>query len=276
MTIREALAGGEALLASSGVPEARLDAALLLEGLLGSPRLALLSRLSENLDAGTLARYRAALRRRAGREPLQYILGFAHFMGFEYICRPGVLIPRADSEAMCVRAAEAAGPGARALDLCCGSGCLGLSLKLRRPDVEVTLSDISPEACALSRENARRLGAEARVAEGDFLAPFLGGQFDLILCNPPYIPTGELPGLQAEVGFEPALALDGGADGLRFYRRLAREAAACLAPGGLLLAETGDGQAETAAPLFEPPFAPPLVRRDTAGSPRYLETWLRG
>lgn len=274
MTIREALAEGAALLSASGVPEGRLDAALLLEGLLGLPRLGLPPRLDEALGAEALARYRAALARRALREPLQYILGFAHFMGFEYLCRPGVLIPRADSEAMCVFAARNAKPGAKALDLCCGSGCLGLSLKKKRPDVGVTLSDVSPLACALTRENARRLGAEARVAEGDFLRPFPGERFDLILCNPPYIPAGELAGLQAEVGFEPALALDGGADGLAFYRRLAREAAGFLTPGGILLMETGDGQAEAAAALFVPPFAPPLVHRDTAGSPRFLETGL--
>jgi release factor glutamine methyltransferase len=259
------------MLARAGVPDAGLDAALLLEGLLGVPRLSLFSRGDEALDTGTVSGYRAWTARRARREPLQYILGEAAFMGRVFVCCPGVLIPRADSEAMCARAVETAGENARALDLCCGTGCLGLSLKLDRPDAAVTLSDLSAQACALARENAARLGAAAEVVQGDFFAPFAGRVFDLILCNPPYIPTGELPCLQPEVGFEPPLALNGGADGLSFYRRLAAEAAAFLAPGGVLLVETGDGQAEAAAGLFVAPFAPPKVRPDLTGNPRFLE-----
>ena len=271
MTVREALREAEGRLTRADVPGAALDAALLLEGLLGLPRLGLFARQGEALDAETLSAYREWVSRRALREPLQYILGEAAFMGRVFVCRPGVLIPRSDSEAMCARAAGVAARGARVLDLCCGTGCLGLGLKLERPDARVTLSDISPAACALARENARRLDAEAEVVQGDFFAPVAGRVFDLILSNPPYIPADALPGLQPEVGFEPPQALDGGADGLSFYRRLAAEAAAFLSPGGVLLAETGDGQAEDAAQLFGSPFSPPAVRPDLSGNPRFLE-----
>ena len=155
-----------------------------------------------------------------------------------------------------------------------GSGCLGISLKLARPDAEVFAGDIAPEAIRLARDNAQRLGADISLRQGDLFAPFEGLRFDIIVCNPPYIPTGELPHLQAEVRHEPALALDGGPDGLAVYRRVLNRAARFLNPGGRLLLETGDGQAGALRALVPRDFAPPRVHPDLSGLPRVLETGL--
>ena len=120
----------------------------------------------------------------------------------------------------------------RALDLCAGSGAIGLSLAKLCPGAKVTLADVSADACAVIAENRRRLGVEAEIVRGDLFAPVAGQRFDLIACNPPYIRTGELDTLQAEVQREPRLALDGGTDGLAFYRRIAAGYRKHLAPAG--------------------------------------------
>ena len=132
--------------------------------------------------------------------------------------------------------------------------------------------DIAPEALDLSQENAARLGAAVDVRQGDLFVPFDGLCFDLILSNPPYIPTGELHSLQAEVRREPALALDGGPDGLAFYRRILAQAPRYLALGGSLLLELGDQQAEAVAALVPAGFESPRIHKDLGGLPRVLET----
>ena len=275
MTVREALKEATCRLEAAGVPDARLDAGWLLEEVSKIPRLEQFTRGDFLLGEGTQARFFALVARREKREPLQYILSRAPFMGHEFAVRPGVLIPRADTEVLCERAVIRLPQGGRALDLCCGTGCLGVSLKLARPDAEVTLSDLSRGAAALARENAALLGADARVLQGDLFESLQGRVFDLILSNPPYIPSPVLPGLQPEVLREPALALDGGADGLAFYRRILREAKRHLSPGGWLLLELGDGEAQAAGALVPEEFERPIVYPDLAGRPRVLETRLR-
>ena len=272
MTRSQALLEAAVRLMEAGVPDARLDAEWLLAEALCLPRLEMLVDRDRETDIAALSRFFDNVSRRATREPLQYILGEAAFMGHDFSVEPGVLIPRADTETLLLRALEKAGPGVLALDLCCGSGCLGISLKLARKDVRVILSDLSQTAVQISQKNAARLGADVEVRRGDLFQPLSGLAFDLILVNPPYIPRGDLKGLQPEVLREPPLALDGGEDGLLFYRRLMQEAPAFLTPGGYLLMELGDGQAESVSALVPDFFAEPSVFPDLTGRPRVLET----
>ena len=215
------------------------------------------------------ARLDALLARRLAGEPVQYILESAWFMGLEFSVDRRVLIPRQDTETLCEAALaflrDRESP--RALDLCAGSGAIGLSLAKLCPGAHVTLADVSADACAVIAENRRRLGVEAVIVTGDLFAPVEGRVFDVIACNPPYIRTGELDTLQAEVQREPRLALDGGADGLAFYRRIAAEYAKYLAPGGALFLEIGWDEAEDVRALF----GGGRVLRDLSGRDRVIE-----
>lgn len=187
-------------------------------------------------------------KRRAQGEPLQYILGKWEFMGLPFYTRPCALIPRQDTETLCEEALKINGRGKTLLDLCCGTGCIGVSLA-KLGGFEVTFADISPDCLALARENAALNGVAGSFVLTDMFGN-ISGSYDMICVNPPYIPTSELASLQAEVKREPVLALDGGADGLDFYRRIARDYATHLSPGGTLLMEVGAGQAEDVAAMF--------------------------
>lgn len=209
------------------------------------------------------------LQRRLMGEPLQYILGEWAFMGLPMRVRPGVLIPRADTEILAERAVQRMRQrGYRtALDLCCGSGCIGIALA-RFCAAEVTATDLSPACCALARENAAQNGVQLDVRQGDlFDAVKMQETFDIIACNPPYLDASDLAGLQREVTFEPRLALDGGPDGLDFYRRIAAAYRVYLRPGGTLLLEIGSTQAQPVASLF----GGGELLHDYAGRPRVLE-----
>ncbi len=191
-----------------------------------------------------------AVQRRLKGEPLQYILGEWEFMGLPFFVGPGALIPRQDTETLC----EAAlgwlknRPGARVLDLCCGTGCIGVSLA-KLGGAAVSFADISPDALALAKRNAEKIGVDGPFYECDLLAD-VPGVYDLIACNPPYLTAAEMENCQKELTFEPALALFGGEDGLDFYRRLAAAWADHVAPGGLLLLEIGHTQGAAVRGLF--------------------------
>ena len=189
--------------------------------------------------------------------------------GLEFYVDRRVLIPRQDTETLCEAALaflrDRAAP--RVLDLCAGSGAIGLSLAKLCPQARVTLADVSADAGAVMEENRRRLGVEAEIVRGDLFAPVAGQRFDLIACNPPYIRTGELDGLQAEVQREPRLALDGGADGLAFYRRIAATYQDHLAAGGALFLEIGWDEAEAVRALF----GSGRLLRDLNGRDRVIE-----
>ena len=183
----------------------------------------------------------AALRKRERRIPLQYLMGSCEFMGYSFAVDERVLIPRQDTECLVELAVEQmrrSPEPCRVLDLCTGSGCIGVSVKLLCPQAQVVLSDVSEGALAVAGENARRLGAPAELVQGD-LFENVQGTFDYILSNPPYIPSKVIDGLMPEVrDHEPRLALDGTEDGLHFYRRIVREATKRLRPGGRLLFES--------------------------------------
>ncbi len=192
----------------------------------------------------------AAVERRRSGEPLQYILGEWDFMGLTFAVRRGTLIPRQDTETLCEHALEliAQRNYKTVLDMCCGTGCIGLSLA-KLSGVSAALSDISESCLALAGENALALGLSARVIKSDLFAG-IAGAFDIITCNPPYIPAAEIQHLQPELAYEPLLALAGGTDGLDFYRRIAADWRSCINPRGILLMEVGAGQAEDVLHLF--------------------------
>ena len=246
MTAGEWLARAAALLEAAGDLDAAVDAAWLLCEATGWSRSSLRLRRGDGLDEAVLTRIEAWLRRRAQGEPLQYVLGTADFMGLRFRCDKRALIPRPDTEVLCDLALKrlAGKPRPRVLDLCCGTGAIGLSVARFRPDARVLLTDISPDALSLARENGELLGVKnADFAQGDLFAAVGEEAFDLIACNPPYLDEADMAALQSEVRREPALALFGGPDGLDFYRRLAKDAPRHLNRGGALLLEVGQGQA---------------------------------
>ena len=266
MTVRELLTRGRALLRESGVPGADHDAGALLAAVLEEDRLRLIFRGGETVPEEQFSIYSSFIRRRAEGEPLQYILGEAPFYGHMYRVRPGVLIPRFDTEAVCEAAAALVTPGTHdVLDLCAGSGILGIEMSLKFPSLRVTCADISPEAAALTEENAARLGARVTVRLGDLFDAVPGERFDLIVSNPPYIPRRALDGLDREVKREPRLALDGGEDGLDLYRRILRGLGGALRPGGALCLECAEDQAGLLQERISPRFEDTGLIRDVSG-----------
>lgn len=234
--------------ASHGVETPRLDAEVLLAHALGEKRIYLYIHYDKPLEAEELAAYRGFVKRRAAREPVAYITGKREFMGLVFQVTPEVLVPQPDTESLvgAVLKHLKGESGERIADIGTGSGAIALSLLHYLPRLAAAAVDVSPAALRVAKENAARLELTERAAfyEGDLLAPLAGETFDAIVSNPPYIPAAEIAGLAPEVQAEPRLALDGGADGLSFYRRLIQEAAAFLRPEGFLALEAGDGAAE--------------------------------
>ena len=196
---------------------------------------------------------RIADERLTGR-PLWYIIGDADFCGYKIKVDERVLIPRPETEELVQQVVAAAEEGNSILDLCTGSGAIAIAvykeLEKNRRKASVTASDISEEALALAKENAEENGADIAFVQSDLFSR-IRGRFDIIVCNPPYIPSGDIAGLQREVrDFEPRLALDGGTDGLDYYRRIAEDAGKYLVRGGMLVMEVGLGEAESVVKLF--------------------------
>lgn len=277
MTPDEAIRFQAARFRRAGVPDPVTDASLLLSSLMHVPALTLRLDRDTHISPETLAAFESLCERRLKREPLQYILGDTPFMGHVFRTDARALIPRPETELLCERAIDLcrAHAGWRVLDLCCGTGCIGLSIALDG-NAQVTLSDLSPDALALARENADRLGARAAFVQGDLFSPFQDDQFDLIISNPPYIPSSECLSLQAEVLSEPRIALDGGGDGLTFYRRIAGEAPAHLPAGGTLLLEIGNTQGAAVLSLLREHGFEARLSHDYAGLERIVEGVLTG
>lgn len=252
MKIAEWLRDAQAALAAAGAPDPAIDARWLAEDTLGMSRAALKFEGDRMLAPDQLNALNALLRRRALGEPVQYVLESADFMGQRFYVDRRVLIPRQDTETLVETALldVRRWPAPAVLDLCTGSGCVGLSLKALAPQCRMTLADISRDALEVARRNARRLEIDAELRCGDLFDAVGRARFDVIVANPPYIPHGELSGLQREVRYEPALALDGGADGLDLYRRIAAGVGAHLNSGGCVLMEVGVGEAEAVLALL--------------------------
>ncbi len=217
------------------------------------------------------------LKRRESGEPLQYIENEAYFMGFRFTCDKRALIPRQDTETLCISALDFMKPmkSPSVLDMCTGSGAIAVSIANMRPDACVTATDISPDALSLARENAETHNAKIRFLQGDIFAPVSGERFDVIACNPPYLTKSDMSELQTEVKAEPALALYGGDDGLEFYRRLAKQTASTLKSGGYALFEVGYTQVQTVLDLFlhNGEYAAHGIIKDLCGIDRVI--WVR-
>lgn len=253
MTRREWYTHAVYRLTDSGCEDAAFDARCLLEDLGGLAR-GHAPDVTPLTDEQTAALTRALDARAAGR-PLQYILGEWDFLTLTLAVGEGVLIPRADTECLCEEAARrlAGVNSPRVLDLCAGSGCVGLGLASFCPSAQVTAVELSDDALPYLRENIARYPQYAvTVKKADVLqdADAFDGGFDAILSNPPYIPTADLAGLMREVRHEPRMALDGDADGLIFYRAIAEQWLPRLRDGGICAVEVGIGQAADVAAVF--------------------------
>ena len=253
MQPREALREVEARLTAAGCPDADFDAGELFRLVTGQD-----ARLADMpLTAEQAAKLEVLTARRATREPLQYLCGSWPFLDFELAVGPGVLCPRADTEVVAEAAAQmlAGVQAPKVLDLCAGTGCLGLGVKRFCPEADVTCVEKSPEAFRYLKKNAVSALKQgtARAVEGDLFTYWQGlpeGELDLIVSNPPYLTAAEMQQLQPEVAQEPAMALEAGEDGLVFYRALAEHYQNALRPGGALALEIGWQQREAVTALL--------------------------
>ena len=257
MTLRSLYNEARRRLTAAGIDSPAFDAACLIELVFGVNRGDLLLRGQEEADAAGEEQFEALLRRRKAREPLQYLLGAWEFMDMSLKTGPGVLCPREETELLCQTVAGyLKDTPCRGLDLCAGTGAVALGIARLCPKAEIQAVELSDQAAGYLRQNVETFGeGRVQVVMGDVLSPefaarFADGSLDFIASNPPYIASGELPGLQEEVRQEPSLALDGGEDGLVFYRAIAKLWAPKLRPGGVLAVEIGEEQAEAVSALF--------------------------
>lgn len=294
MTYRRIREEGKKILARAGIAEPEENAWILFEFVFGIDRTRYFLCREEEAPEDGVERYRELLARRSTHVPVQYLTGFAWFMGLEFSVNENVLIPRQDTEVLVEEArkeirkegVQAAGrtgrdESLRILDMCAGSGCIGISLAKGLADqnirTELTEADISEAALAVARKNGERHDVVCEYVRSDLFSELGGRQYDYILSNPPYIETAVIGTLMEEVrDYEPTLALDGGADGLSFYRRIAEESRDFLREEGRIFLEIGYDQGEAAAELLmDKGFQDVFVIRDLAGNPRVVKArWL--
>ena len=281
MNLVESVADAASYLEKHGVSSPRLNAESLLGYLIGLERLEIYTHYDRLLSAREADDYKALLKKRAGGCPLQYLTGEARFMGLAFEVRPGVFIPRPETEVIVSKLLEGLPPGsADILDLGTGCGNIAVGVAVSRPLVSVVAVDNDPLAGELCRRNAERHGVAARVEvlAGDLYEALSGMPsrlFDAIVSNPPYIPEFAREGLPVEVrDFEPAGAILAGPDGLDLVRRIIRDAPAYLKVGGLLLVEIDDGQVEEAMDLFGGEWEEVRYHEDLTGRARVVEAGL--
>lgn len=279
MKYRDCFTWGRKALQEAGITEADLDARYLLEAVCSTDHNTLLAHPDREVSEEEKSQYEALIGKRKTRIPLQQLTGHQEFMGLDFCVNESVLIPRQDTEILVEEAMKELHDGMRVLDLCTGSGCILISLLHYSNDCEGVGVDISGEALKVAKENAARLlGENAKVSflEGD-LYEKAEGFFDRIVSNPPYIRPEVIEGLMPEVKeHEPRIALDGGADGLSFYRRIIAGSKAHLKPGGMLFFEIGCDQAEAVAGLMEKgDYEEIRVIRDYAGLDRVVSGVLK-
>lgn len=271
MTYREAFALGEEKLNMVGIVDARNDAWLLMTFVCKIDRTFYYSHMDEDMPVEQFAEYENVLAKRAEHIPLQYITGEQDFMGLPFHVNEAVLIPRQDTETLVEEALKVVRPGMKVLDMCTGSGCIIISILKNVVDVEGFGYDISKQAINVAKENAKLNGVNVTFEKSD-LFDMVTETFDVIVSNPPYIPTDVIAGLMPEVAvYEPFGALDGKEDGLHFYRRIVNECKAYLKPEGLLLFEIGHDQGGSVPALMEEAgFKDVRVVKDLAGNDRVV------
>ena len=290
LPLKELIKIGENQLADAGVADAAIDAKLLYRYVDKLDAVGLMMHWQDILPDNTCEEFLDLVARRAAGEPLQYITGTQEFMGLEFKVNPSVLIPRQDTETMVEDAIELiekgtvrgetyakAGALKDVLDLCCGSGAIGVSIAKLCSKTKVTCSDISEDALNVAKENAKSNSAKVKFEKSDLFEAFSGGlgkkKFDLIISNPPYIKSEVISTLQTEVkDHEPMMALDGGEDGLDFYRLIAEKAPDHLSKDGMLMMEIGHDQGEDVCRLLEDTerFEKVVCLKDLAGRDRIV------
>jgi release factor glutamine methyltransferase len=272
-TVLKILSWTKEYLAGKGVDNARLEAEWLLSFVLGLDRVGLYVNFDRPLFGSELVLCREMVSRRARREPLQYILGTQEFMGLEFETTNAALIPRHDTETLVEEAAKRGEGAKKVLDIGTGSGCIVIALAKKLAGTELFGVEQSAATLDLAKRNAAKHGAVVNMVRGSLFEPFRGMRFSMIVSNPPYVPTGEIAALQPEVrDYEPVDALDGGPDGLDFYRSIIPLAPQHLDTGGWLLFEVGLGQAEQVLELFAGTgrFEELFTKRDPAGIERVV------
>lgn len=263
-------------LKEKNITSPRLVAERLLSYVLDVKRMDLYLRFECPLEEKELSIFRAFLKKASLGEPVEYILSTSNFYGLNLHLSRHVLIPRPETEILVDQAAklleQECVAGKVLLDLCSGSGCIGLSLKKKFPALSITLSDISPDALSLSKKSAEVNKLEVAFLEGDLLAPFTSKKADYVVCNPPYISEPEYVNLDLSVKrYEPKLALVGGETGLEFYRRLAFDLPTHLNPGAKVFFEIGMGQGEALNKIFSNPcWIKKDLRQDWSGKDRFF------
>ena len=274
MTIQAALQCATETLQSAGIPDPKTDAGLIMAHVTGIPRLTLLLHSATHLTTSQEQHLSSLLVSRTSRKPLQYVLSEQCFYGLPFFVDERVLVPRPETEMLCelaIRHLQSI-TAPHVLDLCTGSGAIAVTLAHECSNAHVTASDISQPALSVAQTNAAQNHVQVRFLQGDLFAPFSAERFHCITCNPPYIESAACFTLQEEVLHEPVLALDGGEDGLDFYRRIASQAAKHLYPGGLLCLEIGDTQADAVSALLSHAghYENIVVHKDLSGSPRVV------
>ena len=284
-TLTGLLKKGQNILAQAGIQEAGLDAWLLLEYTTGKSRAYYFAHGEECVTEETADRYLELIGRRAEHIPLQHLTHQAFFMGYEFYVNENVLVPRQDTETLVETALELLKEekAPRILDMCTGSGCIITSLMLEIPEASGTGADLSEKALEVAVRNAQELGTAGRtefVKSDLFSAEYFGKKadeeikagYDMLISNPPYIPSGEIEGLMEEVRLhDPRMALDGMEDGLYFYREITRQAMDHIRPGGWLLYEIGCEQGKDVKELLEKAgFIKTETRQDLCGLDRVV------
>jgi release factor glutamine methyltransferase len=279
-SIRELLRWGERHLVENGVPNARKNVEWMLGHILNRRSTDLYLTAAETPPADKTRSFEEMVGRRGAREPLQYLLGSTEFMGLPFLVSPGVFIPRPDTETL-VERVERLITGGRGkapvlLDLCCGSGVIAVSLARRLPDTTVVAVDVSPQAVDLTARNATVNGVQDKVdavlRDALKYLETCRRRFDGVVCNPPYVPRPDLPQLPPEIQMhEPPLGLDGGEDGLDFYRASIPMIRRVLHPGGFVAFEMGSDQGASIADLLrEASLGTVMINRDFAGAERVI------
>lgn len=272
MTYREAIETGTRILQKENIADAKIDAWYLLQMACKIDRNFYYLHEEDELTAEQQSEYESTVHKRAEHVPLQYIIGEQEFMGLKFKVNSNVLIPRQDTETLVEEALRVAKPGMRVLDLCTGSGCIIISLAKNVADISCTGSDISKQALLVAKENAKANEVEVEWERSD-LFENISGTFDLIVSNPPYIPTGEILGLMPEVrDFEPVDALDGKEDGLYFYRIITEKSPEYLTSDGYLYFEIGYDQGEAVSAMMRQcGYTQVEVIKDLAGNDRVVK-----
>ncbi len=271
MTLLQTLTWGQEELEKSRVPEAKLNAWYLFEEAFSVDRTAYFLHQEEEADREGLEVYEKMLEDRKKRIPLEHILGQAEFMGLTFQVGPEVLIPRQDTECLVEKVLPYC-KDKEVLDLCCGSGCIGISLGVLGQTKSLTLADLSPGAIEKTKINVDNNQLEARVLQGDLFEHLQEETFDIIVSNPPYIASREIEELMPEVrDHEPRMALDGREDGLYFYKKIIEESRRHLRADSILAFEIGYDQGEAVANLMrQAGFTQVEVSQDLAGLDRVV------